>query len=96
MRNLYERMRKAKAKICDQSLPEYRRVTETLQSLGGLELTGLPNDVRSTLEKNLVAVNRILADYTLETPEDYERLENGDLRRILSLIETMTSIVAGP
>lgn len=70
MSDLHRRARAVKSIVDNESLPKWRRATQALRAFGGLELTGLPEDVRTSLEINPVAVNRILASYPLETVDD--------------------------
>jgi len=46
------------------------------------------------VETRLVAVNRVLARYTLKTVEDYEQMKGRDLQEILDILDTLTSGIA--
>ena len=83
MSDLVQRFQDVKSIVNDESLPKWRRATQALQALSGLELSALPIDVRTTLETSLVAVNQVLARYRLETLEDYEQMKDQDLQEIL-------------
>ena len=83
MFDLLQRAQKAKAIVDDQTILSWRRATQALQSFSGLELTGIPSDVRAELETDFVSINQILARYPLKSAEDYEHIRDADLRRIL-------------
>jgi len=73
MSDLIHRSQKAKTLASDPPLPKWKRLSQGLQAFSGLELTGIPEDVRERFEADLVGVNRVLAQYPLETEEDYRR-----------------------
>jgi hypothetical protein len=91
MSDLVRRAKEVKSIVSDGSLPKSRRVPQALQALGGLTLTGLPIDERSTLEANLVNVNRILARYQLETFEAYDQMKDTDLQQVLDILAALAS-----
>jgi hypothetical protein len=95
MTDLLRRARDVKSIVGNESLPKCHRAAQVLQALSGLELTGLPANVRATLETNLVAVSRILESYRLETDEDYEQMKDTDLQKILDILDRLVSQIAG-
>jgi hypothetical protein len=95
MTDLLRRARNVKAIIDNAGVPKSRRATQALQALSGLQLTGVPADIRATLETNLVAVDRILRKYPLETYEDLDQMKDSDLQRILDHLSTLVSRVGG-
>ena len=91
MSDLLRRAREAKSTVDNESIPRWRRVTQALQAFAGLELTGLPVGRRRLLETNLVTINQILARYDLKTMEDWELMNETDLRRILDILDILVS-----
>lgn len=91
MSDLLDRARKAKAIINDEAFPMARRATSALRSFSGFGLSGLPVDIRSTLESHLADVNRILANYDLETMDDYVKITDDDLSEMLGIIDSMVT-----
>jgi hypothetical protein len=59
-----------------------------------LDLVGLSADVSTTLESNLVAVNRILAAYQIKKFEDCEQIMDTDLQQILDILDTLVFRIA--
>jgi hypothetical protein len=68
--DLFRRSQKAKAIAEDQSMKKWQQAAQTFQSFSELELTGLPQDVRTDLEADFIALNRILAKYPIQTTEN--------------------------
>ena len=91
MAALQQRARDALAIADDQSLPTWQRTLNTLRAFSGMQLTGLPPIIYQAIEKHFVAVNRILHEYHLETGEDYERMTEADLRKILKIVKALAS-----
>jgi hypothetical protein len=89
--DLKRRARKALVIASDESLPAWRRTVETLKTFSGTYLTGLPPKVKRAIEKHFVAVNQVLGEYELNTMEDYQHIEQGDLERILDIITSLVS-----
>jgi hypothetical protein len=94
MSDVLRRAIEVKSIVSNDSLPKWRRATQALQVFARLDLTGLPADVGTTLESNLVAVNRILATYRIEKFEDYEQMMDKDLQQILDILDTLVSRIA--
>lgn len=88
---LIERARAAKARLDDSSLPNWRRLPESLSALSGLELSRLSQDAKAKLEEQLVDINEITGRYTIETDEDYECISENDLDELLARIEVATT-----
>ena len=93
MTDLARRFGNVESIVCDKSLPKWRRATEALQALSGLELSALPVDVSSRLETNLVGVNQVMARYDLKAVEDYEQISDQDLQEILDKLGTLASTI---
>jgi hypothetical protein len=91
MTDLMQRAREMKSIIDNAALSKGSRATQALQALSGLHLTGLPPDVRAALETNLVAVDRILQSYRLETDDDYEQMDDADLQKVLEILDSLVS-----
>ena len=93
MSDLLKRAQEAQSAANDRSLPKWQRLSHGLQAFSGLELTGIPDDVREPFEADLAAVNRVLEEYPLERVEDCQDISDIDLRRMLGTVDTLTSWV---
>lgn len=91
MSDLIRRAQKSRMLAHDPQLPKWQRLLQGLQAYSGLELTGMDEDVRGSLETNLVAVNRVLERYPLETNEDYQILSPTDLQEALDILDQTAS-----
>ena len=91
MSDLIQRAQKARTLASDPSLPKWQRLEQSLQAFSGLVLTGLAEAVRQPLEADLAGVNRVLAEYELEATEDYDRITDADLQRMLTLVDKAAS-----
>ena len=93
MSDLLKRAQEAKSAVNDRLFPKWQRLSHGLPAFSGLELTGMPDEVREPFEADLAAVNRVLDDYPLERVEDYESISDIDLARMLGTVDTLTSWV---
>ena len=91
MSDLIRRAKKAKTLVGDSSLPKWQRLSQGLHAFAGLELTGIPEHTREGFEADLVAVNRELSRYPLETEEDYQIISDADLQLMLDLVDVAAS-----
>ena len=91
MSDLIHRAQKARMLASDPSLLRWQRLSQALQAFSGLELTGIPEDVRGQFEADLVGVNRVLARYSLEKEEDYESITDVDLQQMLKMVDAAAS-----
>jgi hypothetical protein len=91
MSDLLQRARKAKTVASDPSSPKWRRLSQGLQAFSGLELTRIRDDVSERLEADLVRVNRVLGQYTVETVEDYQSISDVDLQHMLNIVDAASS-----
>ncbi len=87
MSGLIKRAQKAKMLAQDPSLPKWRRLSQALQAFSGLELTALSDDLREQIEADFVGINRVLAPYSLDDHEDYQRIDDADLREMLDILD---------
>ncbi|NUQ63507.1 MAG: DUF1186 domain-containing protein [Pirellulales bacterium] len=91
MSDLIKRAQKARAFAADLSLPQWQRLSEALQALSGLELSDLADDVRESLEADFAGVNRVLAEYSLTTYEDYRTMSDADVQEALDIVDAAAS-----
>ena len=91
MSDLIQRAQKAKMLASDPSLPKWQRLSQGLQAFSGLELTAIPDDVSERFEADLAGVNRVLAQYPLETVEDYQSISDADLQQMLDIVDMAAS-----
>jgi hypothetical protein len=80
MSDLIKRAQKARISAADPSLPKWRRLLEAFNAFSGLELTDLTDQVRESLEADLVRVNQVLDEYiaplTVLYPIGLDRAKN--------------------
>jgi len=91
MSDLLQRAQKARILASDPLLPKWQRLSQGLQAFSGLELTGIPDEVREPWEASLVSVNRVLAPYALGTVEDYQVISDVDLQQMLNIVDVAAS-----
>lgn len=91
MSDLIHRSQNVKVLMEDSSLPKWERLCRGLEALSGLELTPLPKDVTRPLEAHLVSINQVLARYTLVVDDDYDKIAEVDLNRMLDTLDKATA-----
>ena len=91
MSDLLHRAQKARMLAGDPLSPKWQRLSQALQAFAGLVLTGLSDDVREPLEADLAFVNRVLAQYPLNTVEDYQIISDVDLQQMLNFADVAAS-----
>lgn len=73
----------------DTTKPQWKRTVEALLCFKKLNITHLPTRWRKRLDKAFLQVNRIAAQYPIETWDDYQKISADDLTRIGQFIYTM-------
>ncbi len=91
MSDLIRRAEKAKLLAGDTSLPTWERLSQGLEALSGLQLTGLADEVRGPLEASLASVNGVLDQYPPKAAEGYRAIDDSDLQRMLDIIDAAAS-----
>jgi hypothetical protein len=91
MSDLIQRAQKAKILAANPSVPKWQRLHQGLQAFSGLQLSELPEAVEEQLEADLARVNRVLAQYPIETEEDYEDISDADLQQMLDTVDMAAS-----
>ena len=77
-----------KARLCFEAAdkPQWKRTVEAMLAFKGLKLTPLPPRWRKRVDSAFEQINDILADYPLQTWDDYAKISAADLTRIEKLI----------
>lgn len=86
MTDIRRRVEEVKSIVDNDANPKWRRVTQALGALAGLELSQVPLDLRKSLETTFVAINRILGTYQLKSFDDYEQMTDSDAEQILAIL----------
>lgn len=93
-KNVYRQWRamtiKAQQLAVDGSLPLWQRAYRVPGAYNGIELSGLLPRHRNKIMGVLQEINPILQRYELETFEDYQKMAEQDLRRIIKLAQGMS------
>jgi len=70
-------------------LPLWQKVDRVGGAYTGLALDGLTSKHRHKILAGFGKVNAVLARYTLNSFDDYERIEDEDLREILRIVRSL-------
>jgi len=74
----------------DKTLALWERAHMVGRPLTAIELNGLQSKHRQKIMATIVQVNRILANYQLDTFDDYQKISNDELHEIIRLFKTLT------
>jgi len=74
----------------DKSLALWQRAHMVGKPLTAIELNGLQSKHRRKFMTTLSQVNRILANYQLDTFDDYQKISSDDLHEIIRLFKSLT------
>jgi len=77
--------------IAERSLPLWQKAHRVGGAYAGLALDGLKSKHRHKILAGFGKVNAVLARYTLNSFDDYERIEDENLREILPTIRSLAS-----
>lgn len=75
---------------CDKSLALWQRAHMAATPLTAIELNGLQSKHRQKFMTTLSQINRILANYQLDTFEDYQKISSDELHEIIRLLKSLT------
>jgi hypothetical protein len=84
-----ESARQAEAIISDSSLSLCQKAHQAGGAYTGLALDGLKSKHRHKILAGFGKVNTVLARYTLNTFDDYDQIEDKDLREILRIVRSL-------
>jgi hypothetical protein len=84
-----ESAEKVGAIIADRTLPLWQKVQRVGDAYSGLALDGLRSKHRHKILAGFGKVNDVLARYTLNSFDDYERIDDEDLRDILRIVRSL-------
>jgi iron uptake system EfeUOB component EfeO/EfeM len=71
-------------------LPRRQKAHRVGGAYAGLALDGLRSKRRHKILTDFGKVNAVLARYTLNSFDDYDRIEDEDLREILRIVRSLT------
>lgn len=91
MSDLIQRAEQAAKLASSPAVPKWQRLSQALKAFSGLELTQIADDIGARLEADLARVNHVLEQYSLETSDDYEIIDDVDLQRMLAIVELASS-----
>ena len=66
------------------------KIINALNTLSGLYLDELTPAARKMIQSNLVSINEILRRYPIKTFDDYSKIRDRHLKKVLALIEVMS------
>lgn len=73
----------------DRTIPLWQKAQRVGAAYATVELEGLRSKHRHKIFNRIVQVNAILQRYDLEDFDDYQRMDEADLREIVSLFRSM-------
>ena len=84
-----DRWGKAFGCLLEKQHPHWKRVQDALPCFKGLSLDHLPPKLERRIDQTFAAVNTVLARYTIETWDDYQKISADDLATLEALIDNM-------
>jgi hypothetical protein len=69
--------------------PQWQKTVDAMLCFKKLNITHLPTRWRKRLDRAFLQINRISAQYPIETWDDYQKISADDLTRIGQLIQNM-------
>ena len=85
-----ESAEKVKSIAADSSLALWQKAHKVNQAYAGLALDGLQSKHRHKILTGFGKVNAVFASYTLESFDDYEKIDECDLREIIRIVRSLT------
>ena len=80
------RLAQALERFGAEDVPLWKRTQDGMMAFKGLSLDNLPPRLLRDIDRRFVAINKILAGYTLKTSEDYQHISDVDLQELQRLI----------
>ncbi len=80
---------KVEAIIADGSLALWEKVHQINAAYAGLPLEGLKSKHRHKILAGFGKVNGVFARYTLNSFDEYEKIESDDLREIIRIVRSL-------
>jgi iron uptake system EfeUOB component EfeO/EfeM len=84
-----ESAEKAKSIAANDSLELWERAHGVNQAYAGLALEGLRSKHRHKILAGFGKVNAVFAGYTLNSFDDYEKINESDLREIIKIVSSL-------
>ena len=80
-------------RLCrDRTVPLWQKAHRVGEAFADVELNELQSKHRKKLYRQIAAVNAILAQYPIETFDDYALIDTADLHRIVNAFKDIASI----
>ena len=84
-----ESAEKVKSIAADDSLALWQKAHKVNQAYAGLALDGLQSKHRHKILAGFGKVNAVFASYTLDSFDDYEKIDESDLREIIGIVRAL-------
>lgn len=84
-----ESAKKVETIIADDSLALWQKVRQINSAYVGLALEGLRSKHRHKVLSGFGKVNAVFARYTLDSFDDYEKIDEQDLREIVRIVRSL-------
>jgi hypothetical protein len=75
--------------VADDSLPLWQKAHQVGGAYAGLALSELKPKHQKKIESGFIHINAILADYTLNSFDDYEHMDREDLEEIVRIVRSL-------
>jgi len=76
---------RARKELMKSTSPKYKRVLRAQKCFQGLSIDEMTNDARNKLENIFVKLNEIMGRYDLKTFQDYKKIADPDLDKMIDL-----------
>lgn len=86
------RAEEVKRIVADRQLPLWEKARDVGGAYAGLDLTGLPSKYRCKVLARVAERNAIVAKYSIETFEDYQKIEPQDLRAMIAAFKSLGAL----
>ena len=84
-----ESAKKVEAIVADDSLALWQKVRQVNSAYAGLALEGLKSKHRHKVLTGFGQVNGVFARYALDSFDDYEKIDEQDLREIIRIVRSL-------
>lgn len=89
MQEFVARLARAIALFDAEDKPLWKRTQEGMLAFKGLNMDNLPPHILRDIDRRFMAINKILAGYTLKTWDDYQFISDAHLHELQRIIRCL-------
>jgi len=78
--------------ILNENIPKKDKVIKCFSVISGIDISSLRSDQENNINKQLIAINRILKQYPIKTFDDYALISDNHLNKLLKNIKQVCLI----